>query len=269
MLPFSVPFGVAMEDDEYNPFTETSHFFSFYSPPEVKSISEKEVKTNQVIPLILKASKEKDKTFTTPSVSLNDEEYTILTNNGTEKIKSNKVRVKYQPILCRFGRFGTTEAEYFNRTHIKCNTPNIEDDSDIGFEEIDVDVAENGIDFVKAGKLTLQGPNSGKMIWVYILILLLILALLAGLVYFVYKYYDQVQFQVFEASQGDDPHTVAKKLKYLIEEENGQNGDNNMNSGNIQREYDPVEVGDDNRNSGNIQRENDPVEVGDDNRNGP
>ena len=269
MLPFSVPFGVAMEDDEYNPFTETSHFFSFYSPPEVKSISEKEVKTNQVIPLILKASKEKDKTFTTPSVSLNDEEYTILTNNGTEKIKSNKVRVKYQPILCRFGRFGTTEAEYFNRTHIKCNTPNIEDDSDIGFEEIDVDVAENGIDFVKAGKLTLQGPNSGKMIWVYILILLLILALLAGLVYLVYKYWDQVknQFQGIKASQGDDPHTVAKKLKYLIEEENGL------------RENDPVEVGDDNRNFGNRlrennnfgngSRENDPIEVNNENSNGP
>ena len=232
MLPFSVPFGVAMEDDEYNPFTQTSHFFSFYSQPEVKSLSEKEIKSNQVVPILLKASKEKDKTFTTPSVSLNEEEYTILTNNGTESKKSNKVTLKYQPILCKFGRFGLTEAEYYNRTHIKCNTPNIDDDSDIGYEEIDVDVAENGVDFVKAGKLTIQGPNSGKMIWAYLLILLLILALLAGLVYIIYKYWDDIrnQFQGISASQGDDPHTKAKKLKYLIEE-NGEMEPVNPNVG--------------------------------------
>ena len=101
------------------------------------------------------------------------------------------------------------------------------------------------------------------------IILLLTLALLAGLVYLVYKYWDQVknQFQGIKASQGDDPHTVDKKLKYLIEEENGL------------RENDPVEVGDDNRNFGNRlrennnfgngSRENDPIEVNNENSNGP
>ncbi len=219
MLPFSVPFGIAMEDDEYNPFTETTHFFSFYSPPEVKSLSEKEVKTNQIIPIMLKASKEKDKTFTTPSATVHEEEYVILNNNGSDKLKSTKVSTKYQPILCRFGRFGVTEAEYLNRTNIKCNTPKIEDDSDIGYEEIDVDVAENGVDFVKAGKLTMKGPNSGKMIWVYLLIILLIAVLLIALIALIIAYWEKIkaQYQGISANQGDEPHTTNKHLKYLIQ----------------------------------------------------
>ena len=225
MLPFSVPFGVAMEDDEYNPFTETSHFFSFYSPPEVISLSEKEVKTNQVIPLMLKASKEKDKTFTTPSATVHEEEYVILNNNGSDKLKSSKVSVKYQPILCRFGRFGVTEAEYLNRTNIRCNTPKIEDDSDIGYEEIDVDVGENGVDFVKAGKLTMKGPNSGKMIWVYLLIILLIAILLIALIAFIMAYWNKIisQYQGINANQGDEPHTTNKHLKYLIQNNTDDN----------------------------------------------
>ena len=215
MLPFSVPFGVAMEDDDYNPFTETSHFFSFYSQPEIKSISEKEVKTNQVIPLILKASKVKDKTFTTPSATINEEEFIVLANDGTERLKKNKVTVKYQPILCRFGRFGVTEAEYFNRTNIKCNTPKIEDDSDIGYEEVDVDVAENGVDFVKAGKLTMKGPNSGKMIFVYLLIVLLVAILLIALLALLIAFFSKIRYIGVGPNEDNDPHTRNKVLKYL------------------------------------------------------
>ena len=182
---------------------------------------------------MLKASKEKDKTFTTPSATVHEEEYVILNNNGSDKLKSSKVSVKYQPILCRFGRFGVTEAEYLNRTNIKCNTPKIEDDSDIGYEEIDVDVAENGVDFVKAGKLTMKGPNSGKMIWVYLLIILLIAVLLIALIALIMAYWNKIiaQYQGISANQGDEPHTTNKHLKYLIQnnpEENAMGGGDNL-----------------------------------------
>lgn len=33
----------------------------------------------------------------------------------------------YQPIACRFGRFGITIGKYVNRTLIKCITPGITD----------------------------------------------------------------------------------------------------------------------------------------------
>jgi len=44
-LPFSVPFSIAFNDDEFNPWTESSHFFSFYDDFEIQSISPVEGKT--------------------------------------------------------------------------------------------------------------------------------------------------------------------------------------------------------------------------------
>jgi hypothetical protein len=46
--------------------------------------------------------------------------------SSTGILKSKKSFV-YQPISCRFGRFGITTGEYVNRTLIKCLTPNIPD----------------------------------------------------------------------------------------------------------------------------------------------
>ena len=47
-------------------------------------------------------------------------------SNGEKQFISKKT-ISYQPIKCRFGRFGTTSAIYLNRTYIKCITPKIED----------------------------------------------------------------------------------------------------------------------------------------------
>ena len=44
-----------------------------------------------------------------------------------EKTLVIKKSFAYQPIKCRFGRFGTSPAIYVNRTLIKCITPKIED----------------------------------------------------------------------------------------------------------------------------------------------
>ena len=78
---------------------------------------------------------------------------------------------------------------------------------------------KNGVDFVKAGKLTMKGPNSGKMIWVYLLIILLIAILLIALIAFIMAYWNKIisQYQGINANQGDEPHTTNKHLKYLIQ----------------------------------------------------
>ena len=51
-------------------------------------------------------------------------------------------------LKCKFGRFGTTQATYINKTTLLCLTPNIQEDpSYISTENVQVSVAMNGIDF--------------------------------------------------------------------------------------------------------------------------
>jgi hypothetical protein len=45
-LPFSVPFSIAFNDDEFNPWTETAHFFSFYENPNIDYVFPTEGKTS-------------------------------------------------------------------------------------------------------------------------------------------------------------------------------------------------------------------------------
>ena len=58
-LPFSVPFSIAFNDDEFNPWTETAHFFSFYDDFEIASISPIEGKTNVATEVHVYSSEEK------------------------------------------------------------------------------------------------------------------------------------------------------------------------------------------------------------------
>ena len=51
------------------------------------------------------------------------------------------------------GKYGKTEAEFINRTYIICLIPkfNIEDDY-IVYDEINLEIWHNGIDFIEVGK---------------------------------------------------------------------------------------------------------------------
>jgi len=52
------------------------------------------------------------------------------------------------PIMCKFGRFGETEAIFINEKVIKCRTPSVDEDpASIYREEILITVAMNGKDF--------------------------------------------------------------------------------------------------------------------------
>jgi hypothetical protein len=55
-----------------------------------------------------------------------EEDLLDFSKSAEGKIVSKKSFV-YQPISCRFGRFGSTVGQYVNRTIIKCLTPNIGD----------------------------------------------------------------------------------------------------------------------------------------------
>ena len=51
------------------------------------------------------------------------------------------------------GKYGKTEAEFINRTYIICLTPkfNTEDD-DIVYDEINLEIWPNVVDFIEVGK---------------------------------------------------------------------------------------------------------------------
>jgi len=120
-------------------------------------------------------------------------------------------------------------AIYVNRTLIKCMTPRIEDDSDISFEDVQVGVALNGVDFVESSNVifTFQGPNSGKMMWVYILVTLFIAAIIALIVYLASTYWNKIQMSLIDTSRRDvysagEPHVINKQPKYLNQEYRNQ-----------------------------------------------
>lgn len=131
-----------------------------------------------------------------------------------------KKSISYQPISCKFGRFGVTEGTYYNRTLIKCLSPLIQDDSDIGYEEVPLEVALNGVDYVSNEEVpyTLVGPNAGKMFWVYVLITIFTILLLILLIALISTYWDKIQMpdnrrRIYPVSE---PHIDNRKPKYYV-----------------------------------------------------
>ena len=126
----------------------------------------------------------------------------------------------YQPISCRFGRFGITSGEYVNRTLIKCLSPDIQDDSDVGYEEVTVEIALNGVNYVSNDEVvfTFVGPNAGKMLWVYVLITIFTALVMIGIAALVSSYWNKIYQQGDEGRgiyAGDVPHIVNKQPRYL------------------------------------------------------
>ena len=211
-LPFSVPFSIAFNDDEFEPWTETTHFFSFYGDPRIGNIEPKEVQTSQTVPIIITAKQ--GTTFPMPSATIVEETYEVMDSETGRNDKKVRSSFSYQPMKCKFGEFGMTNAEYINRTTVRCLTPQIDDDSDIASEDVEVELATNGEDFYGGDNnvLTFKGPNSGKMVWLYILGLLLLALCIVGLFAFVCS-----NFKVLNAEEGERSQVINKRLRYLIQ----------------------------------------------------
>jgi hypothetical protein len=129
-----------------------------------------------------------------------------------------------------------TPGVYVNRTLIKCLTPNIKDDSDIGYEEVPVEIALNGVDFVSNDDVnfTFVGPNAGRMLWIYILITILTALLIIVIASLVSSYWNKIALQLQESRNvysGDIPHVMDRRPRYLIRPDEGAiNDPENSNS---------------------------------------
>ena len=215
-LPFSVPFSIAFNDDEFNPWTSTSHIFTFYTTPDVVIVKPSEINTTSITPVHLKSDVLEKQFFSMPLASIVEDEYQVLDKDG-EHYRQVKKSVGEQKFVCRFGKYGVTEAEILNKTDIICLTPkfNVEED-DIVYEEIPIEISPNGVDFVEAGIISLKGKkakSTGFMYSVLAILGVLFLACIAALVA-----YSVINCRGFDTPKG--PHTDKGKLKYLEPDNN-------------------------------------------------
>ena len=156
-----------------------------------------------------------------PLASVVEDEYQVLNKEG-DHIRDVKKSENEQKFVCRFGKYGETEAEFINRTDIICLTPkfNTEDD-DIVYDEINLEISPNGVDFIEAGKITLKGQkakSAGFMYSVLAILGVLFLACIATLV--AWTFIHKRGFPI-----PPDSHTQNGKLKYLEENRNRNNED--------------------------------------------
>ena len=219
-LPFSVPFSVAFNDDDFSPWTSTSHIFTFYLTPDVVVVKPNEVNTTSITPVQLKSDAIEKQFFSMPLASVVEDEYQVLNKEGEHTRKVTK-SVKEQKFVCRFGKYGVTEAEFLNKTDIICLTPkfNTEDD-DIVYEEIPIEISPNGVDFVEAGKINLKGQkakSTGFMYSVLAILGVLFLACIAALV--AWGIINQRGFSIPNL-----PHTRNRELPYLQKPGNDEEG---------------------------------------------
>ena len=224
-LPFTVPFSIAFNDDEFNPWTQSSHVFTFYQTPDVVVVTPTEVNTTSIVPIYLKADTEEQQLFSMPLASIREEEYQVLNKDG-EPIRQVTKSVKEQPITCRFGKHGVTEAEFMNRTDINCLTPKFQDDDDdIIYEEVPIEVAPNGVDYIEAGKINLKGQEAksvGCMYCVLAILGVLFLAAIAALI----AWMCSKKMLGLDGDIPSDPHTRNRQLRYL-QQDNQDNFDGN------------------------------------------
>ena len=215
-LPFTVPFSIAFNDDEFDPWTRTSHVFTFYKTPDVDIITPKEFNTTSIVPVFLKADVKEKEFFSMPLASIKEDEYQVLNKEG-EHMRQVKKSVKDQPIMCRFGKYGVTQAEFLNETHITCLTPKFEDeDNEIIYEEIKVEMAPNGIDYIDAGKANIKGQEAksvGCMYCVLAILGVLFLAALGALI----AWMCSKKMLGIDGEIPKEPHTENRQLKYIID----------------------------------------------------
>ena len=218
-LPFTVPFSIAFNDDEFLPWTQTSHVFTFYKTPDVDIITPKEVNTTHIIPIHLKADTEEQQFFSMPLASIKEDEYQVLNKDGDHKREVKKT-VKDQPITCRFGKYGVTQAEFLNETDIVCLTPKFEDeDNDIVYEELKIEVAPNSVDYIEAGKINLKGQEAKSVGCMYCILAILGVLFLAALACLIGWMCSKKMLGI-DGEIPKEPHTQNRKLRYLQEDSN-------------------------------------------------
>ena len=218
-LPFTVPFSIAFNDDEFDPWTRTSHVFTFYKTPDVVVITPKEFNTTSIVPVYLKADVEEQEFFSMPLASIKEDEYQVLNKEG-EPMRQVKKSVKDQPMMCRFGKYGVSEAEFLNETEITCLTPKVEDeDNEIIVEEVKIEVAPNGIDYIDGGKINLKGQEAKSVGCMYCILAILGVLFLAALGALIAWMCSKKMLGI-DGEIPKEPHTENRQLKYIMQNQN-------------------------------------------------
>ena len=128
-----------------------------------------------------------------------------------------KKSVKDQPMMCRFGKYGVTQAEFLNETEITCLTPKVEDeDNEIIVEEVKVEVAPNGIDYIDAGKINLKGQEAKSVGCMYCILAILGVLFLAALGALIAWMCSKKMLGI-DGEIPKEPHTENRQLKYIIQ----------------------------------------------------
>jgi hypothetical protein len=149
----SVPFSIAFQEDLYFPYTNGPQKFRLYRQPVLVAVDPDEIHVGHLTEVYVYASESAP--FWQPTPPPTGES---LDQYG---------------LKCRFGRFGSSPAQFINETTILCLTPNIQDDpADIAAEIVEVTVAMNGVDFNDdQQELTVIFVGTGAAVGVWVLIL--------------------------------------------------------------------------------------------------
>jgi len=123
-LPFSVPFSIAFNKEDYNPWTTSAHRFRFYEQPKVAGCRPNSSEIGKI------------------------QEVYIYSTQDTEFIQPIPIEGSQYAdygIYCKFGKYGATPGVIVNSTLIKCVTPTIrESPESLDKDTVVLSVALNG-----------------------------------------------------------------------------------------------------------------------------
>ena len=103
-LPYSVPFSVAFNKNQYEPWTQTPHRFRFYEQPITERSLPSESEIGVLTEVYVHAKEGTEFTEPVPVEGMNYDNYGLS---------------------CQFGRFGKTPGTLLNKTTVKCVTPQV------------------------------------------------------------------------------------------------------------------------------------------------
>jgi len=164
----SVPFGIAFNKEEFQPWTEGTNRFRFYTQPRISQADPDEVTIGKMAEIFVSA--EEGTKFFEPVPS------------GGSSSSQNQYGIH-----CNFEDFGNTVGMYINETTLLCVSPRIPGDSDdYSTETVKLSVAMNGQDFNEIesdAHVTFIGTGSNLGLFKFLLTAILLGLLFVALGY--------------------------------------------------------------------------------------
>ena len=105
-LPFTVPFAIAFNKDDYAPWTQSAHRYRFYQQPHISGCTPTQSEIGKIQEVYVFSSQ--DSEFIQP-IPIEGSQYADY------------------GIYCKFGKYGSTPGAWVNSTLLKCITPTIQE----------------------------------------------------------------------------------------------------------------------------------------------